>query len=196
MNSKYPVLEVFDSVQGEGLHAGLGATFIRLAGCNLRCTWCDTAYSVAGDGGESLSVEELLARQAFAQPMVIITGGEPTLHDLGPLVQALHARGKYVCLETNGTNPVPEEWGIDWITVSPKPQSGYAVRCRANELKYVVDEGFSLAVVDFDKAPGHIILQVESCRPASVAKAYALVMENPQHKLRLGVQLHKLIGVE
>lgn len=196
MNSTYPILEVFDSVQGEGLHTGLGATFIRLAGCNLRCTWCDTAHSIARDGGELLSVEALLARHAFGQPLVIITGGEPTLHELGPLVQALHALGKYVCLETNGTNPVPEAWGIDWITASPKPQSGYAVRCRANELKYVVDEGFSLDVIDFEKAPGNIILQVESGKPASVAKAYALVMANPQHKLRLGVQLHKLIGVE
>lgn len=196
MNSTYPILEVFDSVQGEGLHTGLGATFIRLAGCNLRCTWCDTAHSIARDGGELLSVEALLARHAFGQPLVIITGGEPTLHELGPLVQALHALGKYVCLETNGTNPVPEAWGIDWITASPKPQSGYAVRCRANELKYVVDEGFSLDVIDFSKAGGNIILQVESGKPASVAKAYALVMANPQHKLRLGVQLHKLIGVE
>ena len=70
------------------------------------------------------------------------------------------------------------------------------MRCRANELKYVVDEGFSLDVIDFSKAGGNIILQVESGKPASVAKAYALVMANPQHKLRLGVQLHKLIGVE
>ena len=196
MSADYPVLEVFDSIQGEGLHSGLGAAFIRLAGCNLRCDWCDTAYSVAREGGERLTAEAILQRYSFTQPLVIITGGEPTLHDLGPLVQALHGLGKHVCIETNGTNPVPEEWGVDWITVSPKPQSGYAVRCRADELKYVVDEAFTLDVVDFSRCAGKVILQVESCKPASVAKAYALVMENPQHKLRLGVQLHKLIGVE
>ena len=196
MSVKYPVIEVFDSIQGEGAHSGLGATFIRLAGCNLRCTWCDTTHSFNDDKAVYLTAEEIVAKYSFSQPMVIITGGEPTLHDLGPLVSMLHGLAKYISIETNGTNHVPKEWGIDWITVSPKPQSDYQIKCSADELKYVVDQDFKLEYVDFNKYLGRVVLQVESCKPESVNKAYGLVMNNPQYKLRLGVQLHKLIGVE
>lgn len=196
MRTKYPVIEVFDSIQGEGAHSGLGATFIRLAGCNLRCEWCDTAHSFDMDKAEYLTAEEILAKYSFPQPMVIVTGGEPTLYDLGQLVSSLHNLSKYVSLETNGTNPVPEEWGIDWITVSPKPQSNYKINCSANELKYIVDDQFKLDYVEFDKYAGRVVLQVESCKAESITKAYRLIMDNPQYKLRLGVQLHKLIGVE
>lgn len=196
MSVKYPVIEVFDSIQGEGTHSGLGATFIRLAGCNLRCAWCDTAHSFDDSNANYLTAEEILGKYIFPQPIVIITGGEPTLHDLGPLVSGLHKKAKYVSIETNGTNPIPDEWAIDWITVSPKPQSNYKISCRADEVKYVVDEGFKLDYIDFEQYLGRVVLQVESCKAESAAKAYGLVMNNPQYKLRLGVQLHKLIGVE
>ena len=98
MSMRYPVIEVFASVQGEGTFSGLGADFIRLAGCNLRCSWCDTAHSYDVTAATMLDVEEILAKWQFDQPIVVITGGEPTLYDLGPLVQALKARGNFVTL--------------------------------------------------------------------------------------------------
>ena len=197
MNMKYPVIEVFASVQGEGTFNGLGADFIRLAGCNLRCSWCDTVHSYDVAAAAMLDPEELLARWRFDQPIVVITGGEPTLYDLGPLVQALKERGKYVTLETNGTNPVPADWGIDWVTVSPKPDSNYVINCPANELKYVVDDNFSVDVIQVDKVPPrHIYLQVESCKPESAARAVRIVTENPKLQLRVGIQLHKVLNVE
>lgn len=192
----YPVIEVFESIQGEGTHMGLGATFIRLAGCNLRCPWCDTSYAFNVEHAKNYLLEELLNTYPFSQRMVIITGGEPTLHDLGQMVEELHRRGKYVAIETNGTREVPEEWQVDWVTVSPKPPE-YVIRCRADELKYVVDDHFEICNIRADKvADGRIFLQVESCRQESAAKAYSMIMKNPRLHLRLGIQLHKMIGVE
>ena len=194
---RYPVIEVFTSVQGEGTFSGLGADFIRLAGCNLCCSWCDTAHSYDVAAATMLDAEEILAKWQFDQPIVVITGGEPTLYDLGPLVQSLKARGKFVTLETNGTNPVPAAWGIDWITVSPKPDSDYVINCCANELKYVVDDNFSVDVIQADRVPlRNIYLQVESCKPESAARAVRIVTENPKLQLRVGIQLHKVLNVE
>ncbi|MEN6565814.1 MAG: 7-carboxy-7-deazaguanine synthase QueE [Veillonellales bacterium] len=194
--TSYPVIEVFESIQGEGAHMGLGADFIRLAGCNLRCPWCDTSQAFNVENVRTYIAEELLQAYPFNQPMVVITGGEPTLHDLGPLVAGLHRRGKYVAIETNGTRDVPEEWQVDWVTVSPKPPE-YAIHCRADELKYIVDDGFELRHIQRDKAAdGKIFLQVESCRPESAVKAYAMIIKNPRLHLRLGIQLHKIVGVE
>lgn len=197
MSVLYPIVEVFESIQGEGMFLGLGASFIRLGGCNLRCSWCDTKHSFDVQATPKLDIDTILNTWNFAQPIVVITGGEPTLHNLGPLVHALKERDKYVTIETNGTNPVPEEWGIDWITVSPKPGSNYAIHCRANELKYVVDDDFSVDVVEVDKVPlRHIYLQIESGNPKSAAKAFEIVMQNPHLNLRVGVQLHKVLNVE
>ena len=197
MSMRYPVIEVFTSVQGEGTFSGLGADFIRLAGCNLRCSWCDTAHSYDVAAATMLDAEEILAKWQFGQPIVVITGGEPTLYDLGPLVQALKARGNFVTLETNGTNPVPAAWGIDWITVSPKPDSDYVINCCANELKYVVDDNFSVDDIQADRVPPrHIYLQVESCKPESAARAVRIVTENAKLQLRVGIQLHKVLNVE
>ncbi|MGL5205909.1 MAG: 7-carboxy-7-deazaguanine synthase QueE [Acidaminococcaceae bacterium] len=197
MSMRYPVIEIFASVQGEGIFSGLGTDFIRLAGCNLRCSWCDTEHSYDVSAAAMLDIEEIFAKWQFEQPNVVITGGEPTLYDLGPLVGALKERGKFVALETNGTNPVPDEWGIDWVTVSPKPDSDYVINCRANELKYVVDDNFSVDVIQAHKVlPRHIYLQVESCKPESAVRAVRIVKENPNLQLRVGIQLHKVLNVE
>lgn len=197
MNTKYPVVEVFESIQGEGSFMGLGATFIRLAGCNLSCPWCDTKYAFDDKAARMLDATEILTTWKFTQPIVVITGGEPTLYDLGPLVRALKEQGRFVTLETNGTNLVPEVWGLDWITVSPKPGSNHAINCRADDLKYVVDDDFDIDVIEAERVPSrHIYLQVESGRPESAAKAFRLVMANPHLNLRVGVQLHKVLNVE
>ena len=193
----YPVVEIFTSVQGEGTHMGKGADFIRLAGCNLRCAWCDTRHSFDIDQAERLTAAEIILKADFNQPMTIITGGEPTLYDLGELVAALKARGKYVALETNGTNNVPPKWGIDWITVSPKPDSGYAVNCRADELKYVADEVLGIDSIKTDLVlPDRIYLQIESGKQVSKQKALDMVLGNPHLRLRIGLQMHKALDIE
>lgn len=195
-NLQYPIIEIFTSIQGEGYHAGKGATFIRVAECNLRCPWCDTQYSFDSSKARWMSAQEIVDEIPMPHSHVVITGGEPTLYDLGPLVQALHALGKYVAIETNGTNPIPDEWAIDWITASPKPGSGFALSCRADELKYVVDDEFRIESITNQELPeGRIFLQVESGRVESAQKGYDLIQRYPERGLRLGIQLHKVLNV-
>lgn len=192
----YPVIEIFTSIQGEGFHIGKGATFIRVAGCNLRCSWCDTEHSFDLAKAQWMSATEIVGAEQFSHEHVVITGGEPTLYELGPLVRELHKSGKYVAIETNGTNPIPVEWGVDWITASPKPGSGFALACRADELKYVVDEEFNIDCIIHHNLPeGRIFLQVESGRQESAQKVYDLINQYPDRRLRIGIQLHKVLNI-
>jgi len=191
----YPVIEIFTSLQGEGFHMGKGTTFIRLAGCNLRCGWCDTQTAFEVANAVKMSTTEILSH-SMPHHHVVITGGEPTLYNLGPLISELHKIDKYVAIETNGTNPIPAEWNVDWITASPKPQSNYALHCKANELKYVVDEHFSIDCIASGTVPeGLTFLQIESGRQESFQKAYHLINQFPEKRLRLGIQLHKMLNI-
>ncbi len=197
MNSvQYPIIEIFSSIQGEGFHMGKGTTFIRVAGCNLRCSWCDTKHSFELSNARWMSAREIVEVEQIPHKHVVITGGEPTLYNLGPLVQELHLLGKYVAIETNGTNSIPVEWGIDWITSSPKPSSGYALLCHADELKYVVDDEFTIdCITKQDMPEGRIFLQVESAKLESAQKGYEIINRFPERSLRLGIQLHKVLNV-
>lgn len=196
----FPVLEIFRSIQGEGSHIGQMVTFIRLAGCNLRCPWCDTKGSWNAEG-EQKSILEIMAEIEPGDP-VVITGGEPTIHEeLGELITALHGMGSYVMLETNGTNCVP--WNVDWVTASPKPPM-YAIhpQLRPNELKYVVTDDFNMAKAIPEEVrqmyEGVIWLQPDGTNAQTMERAwdkcFKLVQEDD--RLRVGVQLHKLMEVQ
>ena len=109
--------EIFYSLQGEGLHAGTPAVFIRFSGCNLRCPFCDTEHQ----GGRMMSDEEIAGEAAkYPAEWIILTGGEPTLQLDEKLLGTLKKTGKKIAIETNGTRPVPA--GVDFVTVSPKFQ--------------------------------------------------------------------------
>ena len=187
----YPIIEIFDSVQGEGLNIGRPATFIRFSGCNLRCPWCDTKY--AWEEGKVLHIPEIITKINYS--FVVLTGGEPTLYDLSPLIQAIRDnRPSYISIETNGTNAVSQ--GIDWVVCSPKPGAEYAIKCKPNELKYVVDSTFSISSISEiyrEKIP--IWLQPNSENlDKNIAICFDLVMNHDF--LRLGVQLHKIYNVK
>lgn len=135
----YKVNDIFSSLQGEGHHTGRAATFVRFAGCNLRCPFCDTDFTLYRE----MSAEEIVESvKQYTTRFVVLTGGEPSLQVDDTLVAALHEAGFYIAVETNGTRLLPES--IDWVTVSPKqpltttplPQieSG-----RVNEIKVVFD---------------------------------------------------------
>ena len=114
----YPVSEVFTSLQGEGLRIGAPSTFVRLVGCNLSCAWCDTPYTWRPDmfdAGTLMTPEAIAAR--FEADDVVITGGEPTLHDLGPLLE--RCLGHFVTVETNATRFVDDDRVGLW-SLSPK----------------------------------------------------------------------------
>lgn len=237
MSEGYLINEIFDSVQGEGVWLGIPATFVRLQGCNLRCSWCDTkaAWKVMSGTDEmpqapvtqnrphlqqvpgipamgempkipvSMTAADILDKVRFEH--VILTGGEPLLHDLTELLAVLARAGKKVHIETNGTQPwlagYPD--GV-WVTVSPKRESGYRVhpslRNVAGEYKFVVDEAFDPSVLaEFvQKGKGLALTQVpvllspENARPEMVRKAMDILFRFPE--CRLTLQVHKLIHIQ
>jgi 7-carboxy-7-deazaguanine synthase (Cx14CxxC type) len=207
----YAVKECFLTLQGEGVQSGSRAVFLRFAGCNLwsgreqdranaQCNFCDTDFvGTDGEGGGKFRsadelashVEQLWGAKSESR-LVVITGGEPMLQLDADLVDALHARGFRVAVETNGTLPaVP---GLDWICVSPKAGTEVVQRS-GDELKLVwPQEGIDPAELegwDFD----HFLVQPMDCehREEAVAAAIRLAMDRP--KWRLTLQAHKVVGL-
>lgn len=208
------IVEVFHSLQGEGVWAGVPMTFIRLAGCNapqlgLGCvSWCDTAGSWEAAAGHLLGTEELLARVRL--PRVCVTGGEPLLQAAGvaELVAALAAKGVKVHLETNGTLDWPQgKAAPDWVTVSPKPplyDIAIGVAPLAAEVKVIydaeVDAMAPAAAANLvrhiaEQAPGAVVcIQPEASGGVRLARrATAFVLDHPEW--RLSLQVHKLLGI-
>lgn len=150
METRLPVHERFTTFQGEGCHAGRKAAFIRLFGCPVHCPWCDSAGTWHPDHIpttiDRLAPEALAEEAAATQPeFVVITGGEPAIHNLGPLTTALHARQLPVHLETSGAFPL--RGSFDWVTLSPKR---WKMPCAealaaASEFKLIIDEPRALA---------------------------------------------------
>lgn len=193
------VIEIFESIQGEGTFLGMPAIFVRLGGCNLHCPFCDTKNSW-GDQGVEKKIGDIVSEVlSYHSPIVVITGGEPSINaDLIPLAKMLKQGGKKVHLETNGTHDVDHTY-FDWIVCSPKEETGFRVCNTADELKYVVTSEFS---PERDIASntvsaygnGHIWLQPEGSDMQNMwHKAVELVKQFPE--LRIGVQLHKLMEV-
>lgn len=205
----YAVKEIFLTLQGEGMQAGRRAVFLRFAGCNLwtgreedrataQCTFCDTDFvGMDGENGGRYAADMLADTVAALwaegeNPLVVVTGGEPSLQLDAPLIDALHARGFEVAIETNGTLPAPS--GLDWICVSPKAGTEVAQRS-GDELKLVWPQPgmdpAALASWDFD----HFLIQPMdgADREAALAASIAFVMANPAW--RLSLQTHKLLGL-
>jgi len=143
---KYPIVEIFNSVQGEGFHTGTPSIFIRFGGCNLRCSWCDTNFDV----WDKMSIPEIMKTLSqWTTKRVIFTGGEPAVQDLEPLSNELRANGYNMAIETNGTVEL-KEGVVDWICVSPKDMlyPEFSIKQReGNELK-VVYLGQDLSLYD------------------------------------------------
>lgn len=117
--NKLPVMEQFLTLQGEGYHTGRSAIFIRLGGCDVGCVWCDVKESWDESKHPSIEISEIMEGiSSYSTDFVVITGGEPTLHNLNPLIKALKDDQKYIAIETAGTNPLPD--GLDWVCFSPK----------------------------------------------------------------------------
>lgn len=202
----FPVIEIFQSIQGEGHFMGLSVTFVRFAGCNLRCSFCDTKESWHPKHIKNLNVtqlvEEVQRTSGGHSGIVVLTGGEPCLQkNLSTLIKALHLGGYTVNIETNGTLPAP--YNADWVTVSPKPPEYMIHPClRADELKFVVTEDFDAKkAIPEDLRQQYctsIWLQPDGTDRHTMETAwrrcYELTMDDP--KLRVGVQLHKLMEVQ
>ena len=199
MQTRYPVMEHFYTLQGEGYHQGRAAYFIRLAGCDVGCVWCDVKDSWEADKHPVLSVAELLELvRASKTKIVVITGGEPLMHDLDGLTSALHENGYQVHIETSGAWPLSGD--LDWICLSPKKFKVplEAVIPLAHELKVVVFNASDFAWAEKYAAlvnPGcRLFLQPEWGKSAQVTPLIInYIKENPQWEFSL--QMHKYIHV-
>ena len=206
-----PVVETFHSLQGEGVHAGRSAFFIRLAGCTVGCSWCDTKHSWPLAAHASVAVSTLAEQARQAQSagaaFVVITGGEPLHHNLVALCQALDAAplALPIHLETSGVDPLSGRF--DWISLSPKrhrpPQPQALAACQ--ELKVVVGEKD-----DLDFAEAMALAAIEAGRPESVpppilllqplwdspgGQELAIAHVRQNRRWRLSLQSHKWLGV-
>jgi len=135
----YPVMEAFATVQGEGAHTGTPSWFLRLGGCDVGCVWCDVKESWNPDAHPKQGIPEIVeAAVESGRQVVVVTGGEPAMHDLGPLTDALHSAGLRTHIETSGAHPLTGSW--DWVTLSPKKFKSCReeVYAEADELKVVV----------------------------------------------------------
>jgi organic radical activating enzyme len=185
--------EIFYSLQGEGTWTGTPAVFVRLAGCNLSCSFCDTDYALKFFA----SVDEVVARvrsEGGDCPMVILTGGEPLAQrESRALIDALRADGRRVHIESNGTLAAELPDDI-WLTVSPKERLAPAMAQRANEAKLIVDGRVPEEWLAAFPQTTRVFLQPEGNKPANVALAVDAAKRDPQ-RLRLSLQTHKFIGV-
>ncbi len=194
-----PVMEHFYTLQGEGFHQGRAAYFIRLGGCDVGCVWCDVKDSWDADKHPKYSIEQLVAEvKKTPTRLVVITGGEPLMHNLDALTSALKEAGVETNIETSGAHPLSGHW--DWICLSPKkfkePLPG--ILPHANELKVVV---FNKS--DFDWAEKYAARVSPSCKlylqPEwdKAAQVTPLIIDyikaNP--KWELSLQVHKYINV-
>lgn len=212
----YSLKECFYTLQGEGARTGRAAVFCRFSGCNLWsgreqdrsgaiCDFCDTDFrGTDGDGGGRFETAVALAAHVASRwqpepppepgerPYVVCTGGEPLLQLDGALIDALHAHGFEIAVETNGTLPVPA--GVDWICVSPKADAD-VVQTHGNELKLVFPQPLApperFVGLDFR----HRFLQPMDgpARAAHTAAAIAYCKAHP--RWRLGLQTHKILGI-
>lgn len=208
----YAVKEIFYTLQGEGTQAGRAAVFCRFAGCNLWsgheadrasavCQFCDTDFVGAdGPGGGRFADADALADAVAAQwpvagggrRFVVCTGGEPLLQIDAALIDALHARGFEIAVETNGTLAAPE--GLDWICVSPKARTALN-QTKGDELKLVYPQADALPEQFEDLAFRHFFLQPMDGpeRAANTEQAVRYCMQHP--RWRLSLQTHKILSI-
>jgi 7-carboxy-7-deazaguanine synthase len=203
-SSSLPVVETFHSLQGEGMHAGRSAFFIRLAGCTVGCSWCDTKHSWPVDSHPRRPLAELAieAEQAAdaGAGFIVITGGEPLHHHLEELCKRLAPLGLPLHLETSGVNPL-NGW-FQWITLAPKrhkaPLPSLLACCQ--ELKLVIHEkadlAFALDTARAANATGNtptLLLQPGWGSSEGLSQSIAFIKANPSW--RLSLQSHKYLGL-
>ena len=195
----YPVMEHFYTLQGEGFHQGRAAYFIRLGGCDVGCVWCDVKESWNKENHPSYSVDELLHFVTETKTkLAVITGGEPLMHQLDELTNTLQQSGIETNIETSGAYPLSGYW--NWICVSPKKFKVPlpSVLKKANELKIIV---FNKS--DFSWAEQHakmvssdckLYLQPEWTQAEKMSPMIIqYIMDHPQWELSL--QVHKYLNI-
>jgi 7-carboxy-7-deazaguanine synthase len=194
-----PLMEDFYTIQGEGKNAGQAAYFIRLAGCDVGCVWCDVKDSWDAVGFPVVDVEAMADKAAATgTPQVVITGGEPAMYDLTKLTQAIQKRGMLTLIETSGAYPLTGTW--NWVCLSPKKfkKPVDSIMPLSHELKVVV---FNKS--DFKWAEDHAAKVSADCKlylqpewdqsEKMLPLIIDYVKQNPQWEISL--QLHKFMEI-
>lgn len=195
----YPVVETFHSVQGEGYWTGVNAFFIRLGGCDVHCPWCDTKHSWSQEHHPQKTIPELVRiTKSHNSAIVIITGGEPLIHNLLPLTSALKNERLQVHLETSGAHPF--SGNFDWVTFSPKQfkKPHPSIYKHARELKVVISNQLDIQWAEkqaaFVSNLSLCYLQPEWNSPQSKALVFDYVLKHPNW--RISLQTHKLLQIQ
>jgi len=214
---------IFYSLQGEGRNTGRAAVFIRFAGCNLRCSFCDTEFNAYREMSDEEIVDAIkailpspilrpfgskraeLERTHHPSPLIVLTGGEPTLQVDEAFVDLLHQHGYEVAMESNGTRPAPAN--LDWLTVSPKI---FGEGCLVtgdgripDEIKVVFDEDTpsKLSSLHLSPVTSHQFLYLQPCDTGDPVRNKAIIQACVEYikahpQWRLSLQTHKLIDIE
>lgn len=194
-----PVMEHFYTVQGEGFYSGRPAYFIRLAGCDVGCTWCDVKESWKVNADQLMPIDDLVKEVKETRAnFVVITGGEPLIYDLDPLTKQLQSEGLEIAIETSGSSPMSGRF--DWVCLSPKKFKAalpevYKV---ANELKVIAfnNHDFEWALKEAQKVSSSCRLMIQpewSKEEKMLPLVIAFVKENPEWKISL--QTHKYMNI-
>lgn len=199
----FPIVEIFESLQGEGANTGMPSIFVRFGKCNLACPWCDTPYNEF----QPWTLSQILAKvRSFSAKNIIITGGEPTIHPkIVLLLDELKKQGYFLAIETNGLKDVPPQ--IDYIATSPKAMyaNKYQRRCisKANEVRIVMDaqaKEFCEFIEQKIQADYYFLSPCEIDGKMNLHETIALLgqLNSRIHKPKwlLSIQTHKLIGIE
>ena len=226
MRNSYRINNIFYSLQGEGRNTGRAAAFVRFAGCNLRCPFCDTEFDSYREMTADEILQEIAQLSSFTSPLsslhsplpsrfIVLTGGEPTLQVDEHFVDLLHQEGYEVAMESNGTRPAPHN--LDWLTISPKMVDGgrWMVDGEGkapDEIKIVFEENtaemlsspaspLSSLLSPLSSLPSPPLLYLQPCDTGDSARNAFILQQCisyiKQHpQWRLSLQTHKLIGIE
>ena len=226
MRNSYRINNIFYSLQGEGRNTGRAAAFVRFAGCNLRCPFCDTEFDSYREMTADEILQEIAQLSSFYSPLsscfIVLTGGEPTLQVDEHFVDLLHQEGYEVAMESNGTRPAPRN--LDWLTVSPKVVDGGRSMVDGgswmvdgegkapDEIKIVFEENtaemlsspaspLSSLLSPLSSLPSPPLLYLQPCDTGDSARNAFILQQCisyiKQHpQWRLSLQTHKLIGIE
>ena len=203
-NPQYRIVEIFESLQGEGWNTGMPAVFVRLGKCNLACDWCDTDYLKFG----MMSLSDILGRlKTYTARNIIITGGEPTIQPhLDTLLDALKAEGYFLCIETNGLKPAPPQ--IDYVATSPKAcyAAKYETNCiaEADEVRIVADGDVVAFCENMERKIRARHYYLSPCEQDGAMNIYDTIRQigilnsRPDASVhwQLSVQTHKWAGIE
>lgn len=205
--STLKINEIFWSFQGEGMRAGIPSIFLRLAGCSLRCTYCDTIY--AWENGSFMAIEFIISeidshKKKYPGSQVVITGGEPLEQDLSVMVETLKKKNYFVTVETNGC--FFQDLAIDWWTVSPKDVKNYFIHeklfDRIAEVKLIVNKNLDPDVIKRIRAINEtcpIYLQPDWYDRDKYNNTFLLYQQclgQGINNIRPGIQLHKIYDVK